>query len=129
MVTLTIGDFTVKAELAVTPEQLTIGLSNRDFLPQGEGLLLVLPKEGRIPITMKDMRFPLDILFFNSFLRLISIRRLRPGIVFNPIFSWHYALETNSDNWYIEHNDLARITDAPSSPSSSLNASYPSSSL
>src|SRR3990167_3327508 len=117
MVTLTIGDFTLKAELAVTKEQLITGLSNRDSLPCNEGLLLVLPQEGRIPITMKDMRFPLDILFFDSCLQLINSITLFPGeIMSDPSFSWRFALETN---WlhYIPKTSCALISDAPS-PSS-----------
>ena len=118
MVTLTIGDFTLKAELAVTKEQLITGLSNRDSLPCNEGLLLILPQEGRIPITMKDMRFPIDVLFFDSFFKVIDVKDLWEGEIFIPSFSWQFALETNGIP-YIPTNEFARISDGPSSSSSS----------
>jgi len=94
MVTLTIGDFTLKAELAVTKEQLITGLSNRDSLPHNEGLLLILPQEGRIPITMKDMRFPIDVLFLDKSQKVVEIKEnFVPWSVYFPRKKARYVVE------------------------------------
>ena len=121
MVTITIGDFTVKAEVASTKEQLTTGLSKRNHLANDEGLLLVLPKEGRIPITMKDMRFPIDVLFFDSKFRLIDIFSMFPTEIYTPSYSWQFALETKLFSFgKIPTEKYPRISDPSPSPSSSF---------
>ena len=113
----------MKAEVASTKEQLTIGLSNRDRLAYDEGLLLVLPKEGRIPITMRDMRFPISVLFFNHNLRITETWDLFPGEVFTPFYKWQFALEVKGFAPTIPY-DFARISDGPLPSSSSFSSDY-----
>lgn len=61
-----VGDVSFRVELAETSEQLAQGLSGRDPLAQGAGMLFVHDNEQRYTFWMKDMRFPLDILWIDA---------------------------------------------------------------
>ena len=63
--------FTV--ELAETREKQALGLMFRDSLPPDHGMLFIFPGEARRSFWMKNTRIPLDILYFNSKLELISM--------------------------------------------------------
>jgi uncharacterized membrane protein (UPF0127 family) len=45
----------------------------RDNLPPEHGMLFIDDKENRNGIWMKDMRFAIDILWFNSRFKLVTI--------------------------------------------------------
>ncbi len=76
------GRTTVTAELARTPQEKGRGLSNRPGLAEGNGMAFVYEAPQTIGIWMKDMRFPLDILWVREG-RIVKIERaappLRPG--------------------------------------------------
>ena len=60
-------------ELAETSEQQALGLMFRDSLPDDHGMLFVFPVESRRSFWMKNTRIPLDILYFDSELALVSL--------------------------------------------------------
>ncbi len=62
----TIKDQTVKLEIADSQEEREKGLSNRKSLPEDTGLLFVFDKADKYPFWMKDMQFPIDIIFLNN---------------------------------------------------------------
>lgn len=53
----------IKVDLALTPEMQSQGLSGRQDLPEGEGMLFVFQNAGIYPFWMKDMNFPIDIIW------------------------------------------------------------------
>jgi uncharacterized membrane protein (UPF0127 family) len=57
---------TVSVVLAVTDEERYTGLSDTDALEFGEGMLFVYGQEGRHTYVMRDMDFPLDIVFVGA---------------------------------------------------------------
>jgi uncharacterized membrane protein (UPF0127 family) len=63
--------FTV--ELAETRDKQALGLMFRDSLPQDHGMLFIFPGESGRSFWMKNTRIPLDILYFNSKLELVSM--------------------------------------------------------
>lgn len=63
--------FTV--ELARTSDEQALGLMFRDSLADGHGMLFLFPGEARRSFWMKNMRIPLDILYFDTNLRLVSV--------------------------------------------------------
>lgn len=65
-VTLTAGDARIAAEVASTEQEQERGLSGRAGLSEGKGMLFVFGGEGRRGIWMKDMRFPIDIVWANQ---------------------------------------------------------------
>lgn len=64
--TLKIGGKIIKVEIASDEEGRAKGLSGRDGLSKDEGLLMVFEKPGKYGIWMKDMKFPIDILWIRG---------------------------------------------------------------
>jgi len=63
---LEINKTTFTYELAITPEQLTQGLSGRDPLPSLHGMLFVFDHEEQFKFWMKEMKFPLDLIWIDN---------------------------------------------------------------
>jgi len=63
--------FTV--ELAETSEEQALGLMFRDSMAEDRGMLFLFPAESRRSFWMKNTRIPLDILYFDSDLALVSV--------------------------------------------------------
>ena len=51
------------AEVAKTQGDIEQGLSGRNSLPESNGMLFVFDKPGYYPFWMRDMKFPLDMIF------------------------------------------------------------------
>ena len=63
--------FTV--ELAETQQKQALGLMFRDSMPDDHGMLFIFPAEGLRSFWMKNTRIPLDILYFDDDLKLVSV--------------------------------------------------------
>lgn len=63
----------IKVSIADEPEERTRGLSGVESLREFEGMLFVFPEEDYYGMWMKDMRFPLDILWINNDMRIVHI--------------------------------------------------------
>lgn len=63
---ITIDKHTFMVELETTPQQQQQGLSGRVSLPQNQGMLFIFKTSNRYPFWMKDMKFPLDMIFINN---------------------------------------------------------------
>jgi len=61
--TITIGSATFQVEVADTESARELGLGERASLPAGRGMLFVFDTPGSQGMWMKDMRFPLDIIW------------------------------------------------------------------
>lgn len=61
-----IGDTVVTVEIADTPVSRAQGLSGRDSLPADQGMYFPLEQSARHSFWMKDMRFPLDIIWIRE---------------------------------------------------------------
>ena len=68
----------VDLELAVTPEQLTQGLSNRRVLPRERGMLFAYDRKLRPSVWMRDTYFPLDVIFVANGQVVDFAARLQP---------------------------------------------------
>lgn len=67
-------------EVSDTEEKRIKGLSGRDDLEQGTGMIFVYPQAGNECIWMKDMHFSLDILWLNEAKKVTKIERsVSPG--------------------------------------------------
>lgn len=74
--------FTV--ELAQTREEQALGLMFRDELPRDHGMLFIFGGEAPRSFWMRNTRIPLDILYFDGGLALVSVaRNARPCAVRN----------------------------------------------
>lgn len=65
--TITIGDDTIKVEIADTDQEREMGLSSRTSLDSDRGMLFVFDNKDVSPIFwMKDTLIPLDIIWIND---------------------------------------------------------------
>ena len=60
-------------EIADTDEKKILGLGNRDFLEEKEGMLFPYPEKSAPGFWMKDMRFPIDIIWINLEMKVSGI--------------------------------------------------------
>ncbi len=74
------GRVSIVAELAQRSEEQILGLSNRPVLDLGRGMLFVYERPQPVGIWMKDMRFPLDILWIREG-RIVKIEKNAPPLV------------------------------------------------
>lgn len=71
-------------ELAITPLQRSRGLMFRDELPAGQGMLLVFPNTGFRSIWMKNVRFPLDLIWLDRSHRVVHFEQNVPPCAEEP---------------------------------------------
>lgn len=71
-------------ELAVTTDQRSRGLMFRDELPAGQGMLLLFPDSGFRAIWMKNVRFPLDLVWLDRDHRVVHLERNVPPCPAEP---------------------------------------------
>ena len=64
--TVTINKTQLKTEVAQTQAQREQGLSGRPCIEPDRGMLFVFDKPGQYAIWMKDMKFPIDIVWINA---------------------------------------------------------------
>ena len=69
---VTIGAATWPVELAITPAERSQGLSGRDVLPTGTGMLFIFEGDQHLTFWMPDMNFPLDMVWIDSGCRVVD---------------------------------------------------------
>jgi uncharacterized membrane protein (UPF0127 family) len=67
------GGKTFKVEVSDTQEKQALGLMFRDSLPADQGMLFIFPAEAPRSFWMKNTRIPLDIMYFDKNLKMVSI--------------------------------------------------------
>ncbi len=94
---ITIGGVSVSVEVADTASLREQGLSGRSDLPKGQGMLFVFDTDGAWGIWMKDMQFPIDIVWADASGTVITVAaNVAPETypeVFNPSAPARYVLE------------------------------------
>ena len=68
-----LGGKTFSVEIADTQEEHALGLMFRDSMPADHGMIFLFPNEAPRSFWMKNTRIPLDIMYFNKDLILVSI--------------------------------------------------------
>ena len=105
----------IKVELAITQAEQIEGLSGHEPLREREGMLFIFPESGKYSFWMKDMNFPIDIIWLTpseggdaSKARVIYIKKdARPELypeVYGPEDNSKYVLEVVSG--FSEKNNL-----------------------
>lgn len=64
--TATIDGITYHLLITHDEKERQIGLSGRDSLPEDQGMIFQFPKEDYYGFWMKDMRFPIDIIYIDQ---------------------------------------------------------------
>ena len=70
--TITINNQKIIVEIADTPAKRERGLSGRESLPPNTGLLFVFDEPGQYGFWMKDMLFPIDILWLDENFQIVG---------------------------------------------------------
>lgn len=103
-----IKEILVKVDLAILPEEQTLGLSGRKELKENEGMLFIFQKPTKSYFWMKDMNFPIDIIWINTSREMISFKKnASPDLfpeVYGPPKDSVYVLEVNAG--FVEKNNL-----------------------
>ena len=77
---LVVNDIHMTAYVAQTFEQRRKGLSIFSKLTESESMIFIFEKEGLHPFWMKDMKFPIDIIWLNKNKEIIFIKEhAHPG--------------------------------------------------
>jgi uncharacterized membrane protein (UPF0127 family) len=89
------------ADLALTNEQIEKGLSVKDKLKENEAMLFVFGESAKHSFWMKDMKFPIDIIWLDSDGNVVHIEQnLQPCVSvlictsYSPNIESQYVLET-----------------------------------
>jgi uncharacterized membrane protein (UPF0127 family) len=100
-----IGRLAVTAELARTPQERGRGLSGRSALPDDAGMLFIFPNEQQLTFWMKDMRFPLDVVWISADRHVVAVTEQIPPpapgtpdsalLLYSSTAPVLYALEVN----------------------------------
>jgi uncharacterized membrane protein (UPF0127 family) len=69
----------VEVVVAETAAERLRGLQGSDPLGDGEGMLFVWEESGSRTFAMKDVSFPIDVIFFDESLQVSAIEPLDPG--------------------------------------------------
>lgn len=107
---------TIRVMVADTPETRERGLSGREGLAQGEGMLFIFSKDGRYAFWMKDMRFAIDILWISREGLIVDIRKdVSPTTypaAFEPRMEARYVVELPAgwaEEYRVEIGDVVRL--------------------
>lgn len=98
---VTVNGLVLVADISATNEQWTKGLSVKDSLAENEAMLFVFGNEAEHRFWMKDMKFPIDIIWIDSNKTVVHIEHnLQPcnsGVLcttYKPNDDSLYVLET-----------------------------------
>jgi uncharacterized membrane protein (UPF0127 family) len=99
-VQITIGGNTWLVEIADTEAEQTLGLSGRASLVEKTGLLFTFAKMNKQYFWMKDMLFPIDMIFFDAEWKIVLIESNVKPETFPATFGGQvlakYVLEVNA---------------------------------
>jgi len=68
-----IGSTEIPVEVVKRTEDLEQGLSGRESLNENKGMLFVLPERKIASFWMKDMKFPIDIVWISSDKKVVKV--------------------------------------------------------
>lgn len=92
-----------QVETVVSPAALAAGLSFRDPLPDGYGMLFVFPELKVRSMWMPDMKFPLDVVWLDDELRVTYVNYHCPPCPsrdncppYSSVYPAAYAIEMKS---------------------------------
>lgn len=73
-----VGNVTLDVQVADTPDRMTEGLQFQQPLPYTQGMIFVFSEPQPVAMWMKDMQFPLDMIWFDSSGNVIHLEKNLP---------------------------------------------------
>jgi uncharacterized membrane protein (UPF0127 family) len=96
---------TCTVEIVASPDAIIKGLSGREPLPSGHGMLFVFPEISRQSMWMPEMKFPLDIIWLDETLTVVHINydckpcKSRSDCTnYSSVYQVKYAIEFKADD-------------------------------
>lgn len=107
---ISIGNKPYKVVLAETEEEIKTGLMGVDEMDDDEGMLFILDEEYEVSFWMKDTIIPLDIIFINEDLEVVSVQEGVPNSeeLLTDVAS--YVLEVNKGSGIKKGDELEFIS-------------------
>jgi uncharacterized protein len=100
IVPVTLGRAALHVLVADTESRRTLGLSYRESLGKNQGMLFVFDESGKHGIWMKEMKFPIDIIWLDGNLKVVDLKRNISPDTFPEVFESktdaNFVLEVNS---------------------------------
>ncbi len=99
----------ISVEIPRGMDEMARGLMFREKLNEDEGMLFIFQCEDKYPFWMKNMKFPIDIIWMDSNGRVVHIERSvppckrEPCIIYKPKVKAKYVLEVVA-NFTIKQN-------------------------
>ena len=110
-----VNDKVYTVKLAVSPAEKKKGLQNVSKLDSDEGMLFVWETPQTVGMWMKDVLIPLDIIFINEDLEVISVYTGNPGSeVIAEEDNVAYVLELNADSGVKDGDEIELNADSNS---------------
>lgn len=104
---LQIGGANLTVEVADTEQERALGLSGEASLAEDRGMLFVFERPDLYSFWMKDMKFPIDIIWMDADKRIVDLTTdVRPDSfprAFQPKSAAKYVLEANV-GWIYRHD-------------------------
>jgi hypothetical protein len=93
-------------EVADTEALRTKGLSGHAMLRKGEGMLFVFPEDNQYGLWMKDMAFPIDIVWLDSSYHVVDVKKSATPAsypeILTPVLPARYVVEIQ-DGFFEKH--------------------------
>lgn len=107
MITIQINNKQYQVEEAVTKEQKEFGLQGKDSLPNDQGMLFYYDPPETVSYTMKDVKFPIDIIFIDEdqVVKLVVTEQVGSNKVVT-VQNVAYVLEVNANSEIKEGDEL-----------------------
>ena len=109
---LRVGGANYQLQIASTPSGRQLGLGGRSAIPKDAGMLFVFDKPARQCMWMKDMRFPLDIIWVNDRKQVIYLKQNLAPATYPAIFCSatpsRYVIELNAGEAAKRHITLGQ---------------------
>ncbi|MDE2629263.1 MAG: DUF192 domain-containing protein [Burkholderiales bacterium] len=116
---LSVGMHVIRAEVAQTPEERSIGLMFRKTLGTNDGMLFSFEQAGVQCFWMKNTLLPLSVAFIAADGRVVNIENMKPQTLDSHCSTQpvRYVLEMN-DRWFAKRGIGAgtRFQGAPFTP-------------
>lgn len=75
-----VANVPLRLKVASTPESQAKGYMDTDSAPgENEGILFVYDADQPLGFWMKNVKFPLDVIFFDSFMNYLGHETMEPG--------------------------------------------------
>ena len=105
-----VSDVPIELIIASTDDEKKRGYMYSNGPKEGEGMLFVYPEEQILTFWMKNVKVPLDILFFDSNMRLVNHQSMSPysdgeEIFYDSKVPAKFALELPS-GWIEKYLDI-----------------------